>query len=139
MKAQMGELSPRGGIVRSAKRPAGWRAPGPRPPAAPSSLELWPGPREDLCWLAGDWRILQRVDGHRWSLDDLATAHLPAELSDAPERVLDLGCGIGTVALFLAWCLPCAEVVGIEAQGLSAAMARRSIAWNGVEARVRVL
>jgi hypothetical protein len=36
------------------------------PPQLPDDLsELWPGPDEDLCWLAGNWRLLQRLDGHR--------------------------------------------------------------------------
>jgi tRNA1(Val) A37 N6-methylase TrmN6 len=141
--------SPRGGILRAARRPAGWRAPGPAPaPPHPRAREaLWPGPGEDLCWLAGDWRILQRTDGHRFSLDDLVTAHLAARLLEdrprgpgaPPPRLLDLGCGIGTVLLLLAWRFPEAEAWGIEAQDQSAELARRSIAWNGVGARCRVL
>ena len=60
------------GIVRPARRPPGWAAPGPRP--GRERVELGPRPGEDLCFLAGDWRILQRLGGHRWSLDDLVTA-----------------------------------------------------------------
>src|SRR5262249_44680063 len=49
------------GVVRPARRPADWRPPGP-PPARPTArLELWPRAGEDLCHLAGDWRILQLV------------------------------------------------------------------------------
>jgi tRNA1(Val) A37 N6-methylase TrmN6 len=133
-------LSPRGGILRAARRPSGWRAggPPPRPPADPGAL--WPDADEDLCWLAGDWRILQRQDGHRFSLDDLVTAHTAATLLAAapPRRLLDLGCGIGTVLLFLAWRFPDAGCLGIEAQALSAGMAERSIAWNGAGERCQV-
>jgi len=101
--------------------------------------DLWPDESEDLCWLAGDWRILQRLDGHRWSLDDLATAWFAAsECARPPSRAIDLGCGIGTVLLFLAWRFPETHFVGVEAQAVSAQMARRSIAWNGVEARCEV-
>jgi tRNA1Val (adenine37-N6)-methyltransferase len=128
-------MDARFGIVRPARRPPGWRAPGPPPLARP---DVMPGPREDLCHLTGDWRILQRVDGHRWSLDDLVTAWFAGEQTVAPKRILDLGCGIGSVLLALAWRFPDAEVVGIEAQRLSVDLARRSIAWNGVEARCRV-
>jgi tRNA1(Val) A37 N6-methylase TrmN6 len=137
-------VSPRGGIVRAARRPEGWVAPGPLP-TPPSEAEataagLWPGPEEDLCWLAGDWRILQRLDGHRFSLDDLATAHMAARVAAArpPRRALDLGCGIGSVLLFVAWRFPQVRSIGVEAQALSAGMARRSIAWNGVAGRVEV-
>jgi tRNA1(Val) A37 N6-methylase TrmN6 len=109
---------------------------------------LWPREDEDLCWLAGHWRILQRRDGHRFSLDDLVTAEMAARLhaagcepagGPARSRFLDLGCGIGTVLLFLAWRFPEAEVTGIEAQPLSAELARRSIAWNGVTGRCSVV
>ena len=135
--------SPRGGIVRGARRPPGWIAPGPPPAAAPpddgDGDARWPAPGEDLCWLAGDWRILQRLDGHRWSLDDLVTAWLAARDCPAPPaRALDLGCGIGTVLLFLAWRFPSARLVGVEAQEVSFELARRSLAWNGVEARVEL-
>lgn len=128
------------GIVRRARRPAGWVAPGPRPATPAHRPELWPGPGEDLCYLAGEWRILQRTGGHRYSLDDLLTAHHAAEAcgARAPARVLDLGCGIGSVLLFLAWRFPDARCLGLEAQPVSAAMARRSVAWNGAGDRCQV-
>jgi tRNA1(Val) A37 N6-methylase TrmN6 len=133
-------LSPRGGIVRAARRPAGWIAAGPPPQTPEDPGDLWPGPDEDLCWLAGNWRILQRLDGHRTSLDDLVTAQLAASLaaSPAPARWLDLGAGIGSVALFLAWRFPQSRGLGVEVQPISAAMARRSLAWNGAAHRVEV-
>jgi tRNA1Val (adenine37-N6)-methyltransferase len=129
------------GIVRAARRPAGWVAPGP-PPAPPQArAALRPGSGEDLCYLAGEWRIFQRLDGHRWSLDDLVTAWMACREGAAapPARAVDLGCGIGTVLLLLAWRFPAARAVGIEAQALSVDLARRSIAWNGVAGRCRVV
>lgn len=129
--------SPRGGIVRTARRPPGWQAPGPRPPEAAAREDLWPAEGEDLCWLAGDWRILQRLDGHRWSADDLVTAWL-AGRGQPPRQAIDLGCGIGTVLLFTAWRFPTARCLGVEAQELSFELARRSLAWNGVEDRCQV-
>ena len=128
--------APAGGVVRPARRPPGWRAPGPAPRTPADRPDLWPGPGEDLCFLAGDWRILQRVDGHRWSLDDLCTAWWAVRSVGAPPaRHVDLGCGIGTVLLLLAWRFPALAGLGLEAQGLSVGLARRSIAWNGVEGR----
>jgi tRNA1(Val) A37 N6-methylase TrmN6 len=127
-------------VVRAARRPADFSAGGPAP-AIPEQLDdLWPGPDEDLCWLAGNWRILQRTDGHRTSLDDLLVAHLAATLvaDRPPARCLDLGCGIGSVLLFLAWRLPQAVCVGIEAQAVSAALARRSLRWNGITGRAEI-
>jgi tRNA1(Val) A37 N6-methylase TrmN6 len=128
------------GIVRRPRRPPGWRAPGPAPAAPRERSDLWPGAGEDLCHLAGDWRILQLVRGHRWSLDDLVTAWLAADCVQAapPRRFADLGCGIGAVLLLIAWRFPAARGDGLEAQPASVDLARRSIAWNGVESRCRV-
>jgi tRNA1(Val) A37 N6-methylase TrmN6 len=124
------------GIVRPARRPLGWIAPGP----SPRGGRVVPGAGEDLCHLTGDWRILQRVDGHRWSLDDLVTAWMATRARDEPPaRGLDLGCGIGSVLLMLAWRFPAAAVVGVEAQPVSVDLARRSLAWNGCDDRCRVL
>jgi tRNA1Val (adenine37-N6)-methyltransferase len=141
--APLSSVSPAGGILRAARRPPGWQATGPAPVVPQDAAvlaELWPRPSEDLCWLAGDWRILQRTDGHRFSLDDLLTAYTAAEALAAapPARHLDLGCGIGSVLLFIAWRFPTLHSHGIEAQSLSAGMARRSIAWNGIGARCQV-
>lgn len=134
------------GIVRPPRRPAGWRAPGPVPVTPHDQRHLWPCRGEDLCYLSGDWRILQRVDGHRWSLDDLVTAWVAADelrvgkeqLSPVTPRIADLGCGIGAVLLMLAWRFPRARLVGVEAQEVSVDLARRSIAWNGAGGRCEV-
>ena len=129
------------GVVRRARRPVGWSAPGPPPGGATEDGRLGPRPGEDLCYLAGDWRILQRLDGQRWSLDDLVTAWCAAEetLAAPPTSLLDLGCGIGAVLMLLAWRLPRARAVGIEAQGVSVDLARRSLAWNGAADRSAVV
>jgi len=137
------QASPAGGVLRAARRPSGWLAAGPVPLLPARLDELWPRSGEDLCWLAGNWRILQRTDGHRTSLDDLLTAHLAATLVEAGTAgggaFLDLGCGIGSVLLLLAWRFPWARLHGIEAQEVSAGLARRSIAWNGVADRTTVV
>jgi tRNA1(Val) A37 N6-methylase TrmN6 len=128
------------GIVRPPRRPPGWHAPGP-PPAAPArDRSAWPAAGEDLCHLSGDWRILQRLDGHRWSLDDLVTAWVAAEEGERrpPARIADLGCGIGAVLMLLAWRFPAARGVGVEAQEVSVGLARRSLVWNGAAGRCEV-
>jgi tRNA1Val (adenine37-N6)-methyltransferase len=102
--------------------------------------DLGPFAGEDLCHLAGEWRIMQRVDGHRWSLDDLVTAWMAVDETRGalPDRVVDLGCGIGTVLLLLAWRFADARLVGVEAQAVSVDLARRSIAWNDAGGRCDV-
>jgi tRNA1(Val) A37 N6-methylase TrmN6 len=121
------------GTIRPARRPPGWRAPGPRPAGPGADPTLLPGAGEDLCHLAGDWRIFQRAGGHRWSLDDLVTAAVAAaELgAAAPARVADLGCGLGAVLMLCAWRWPQARCEGVEAEPDKAALARRSLRWNG--------
>jgi tRNA1(Val) A37 N6-methylase TrmN6 len=125
------------GIVRPPRRPPGWCPPGPLPRGRP---DLVPQAGEDLCFLGGNWRIFQRRDGHRWSLDDLVTAWFAAEQmgEQVPRRIADLGCGIGAVLMLLAWRFPDARLVGVEAQAVSLDLARRSLAWNGIEGRCEV-
>lgn len=129
------------GLLRPPKRPPGWIAPGPRP-SPPEGVDWLPREGEDLCFLVGDYRILQRKDGHRFSSDDLVTAHFAARAAlsrgRAPERICDLGCGIGTVLLVLAWRFSEARCTGIEAQEVSAQLARRSIRYNGLSGRCSV-
>src|SRR5580704_11821462 len=71
--------------------------------------------------LTADFVIFQRRRGHRHSTDDLLTAwyaalHVPRV--EAP-RILDLGSGIGSIALALAWRFPGAHVTAVEAQSQS--------------------
>jgi len=129
------------GIVRVARRPSGWTAPGPAPAGAQGRAELAPAADEDLCYLTGDWRVFQKQRGHRWSLDDLVTAWIATRDRDPRQavRALDLGCGLGSVLLAVAWRLPSADVTGVEAQPDRAALGQRSIAYNGCGDRVRIV
>ena len=139
--------SPPGAAPRAARhaRPLGWAPPGPQPLGECGDPSLKPGSGETLSFLAGDWRIFQLSDGHRWSLDDHVTAVIAlqeaAKLARPPLAALDLGCGIGSVLLMVAWGLPAATcVLGVEAQDVSVALCRRSIRYNvGEGGRVAVL
>jgi len=42
-------------------------------------------------------RVLQRRSGHRYSVDDVATAWLALRTMPEARACLDLGCGIGSV------------------------------------------
>jgi tRNA1(Val) A37 N6-methylase TrmN6 len=98
-----------------------------------------PSADEELSYLAGDWRLFQKRQGHRWSLDDLVTAYVACREAPSASRALDLGTGLGSVMLLCAWKLSSCDFTGIEAQSDRAALARRSIRWNGVAHRCRVL
>jgi tRNA1Val (adenine37-N6)-methyltransferase len=103
-----------------------------------------PGPGEELDPLMGRWRILQSVQTHKYSTDDVVTAWVAWRASRASplhpvSRIADIGCGIGSVLLMSAWLHPTAhELVGVEAQATRAGLARRSIRLNGLDGRVSV-
>lgn len=112
----------------------GWRRPGPRPPGG-----VPPGEGETLDFLCGSYRVFQAARGHRYSTDDLLVAWWGVVSAPRVERVLDLGSGIGSVAMAAAWKLPAASFVTVEAQPFSVALARKSVRYNGLEGRFRVL
>ena len=112
----------------------GWRRPGPAPPGGVEA-----GEGETLDYLCGRFRIFQAARGHRYSTDDLLAAWYGVQCAPRVERLLDLGSGIGSVAMAAAWKLPGARVVTLEAQAFSAALARKSVRYNGLEQRFTVL
>lgn len=112
----------------------GWTRPGPVPPGG-----LEPGPGETLDYLCGHWRLFQLARGHRFSTDDLLCAWYGTQWAPRAERVLDLGSGIGSVALAAAWRLPGARFVTVEAQEVSLRLARKSVSYDGAAGRFRLL
>lgn len=112
----------------------GWRRPGPRPPGG-----LEPGEGETLDYLCGSFRVFQAARGHRYSTDDLLVAWWGVRSAPRVERLLDLGSGIGSIAMAAAWKLPAARVVTVEAQPFSIALARKSVLYNGLADRFRIL
>ena len=114
-----------------------WTIPGPIPPGA-----LGRGPEtsaeETLDSLGGHFRIFQLANGHRFSTDDVLTAWYGTSWAPLVRTALDLGSGIGTVAILSAWRLPAVRFVTIEAQPESVRLAKKSIAWNGLEDRFAI-
>ncbi len=98
-------------------------------------------PDEQSIALTRDYRLVQKRRGHRYSVDDMLVAHLAATrcVEPAPERVLDLGCGLGSVLLITAWALPEATLVGLERIEEHVDFFRRNIRLNGCEERARVV
>jgi tRNA1(Val) A37 N6-methylase TrmN6 len=90
-------------------------------------------------FLTRDVRVWQRARGHRFSSDDVATAYVACGARPEARRVLDLGCGLGSVLLHLAWKLPEAQVSGIEAQAASFELLQRNVARSGFAERVSVI
>ena len=95
-------------------------------------------PELSLDRLTADVSVFQRRKGHRFSSDDVVTAWVAMQVCPAPARVLDLGCGLGSVLLHVAWSAPNAELVGVEVQDESFALVEKNIAHNHLEHRVTV-
>jgi len=89
--------------------------------------------------LTRDVEVYQREKGHRFSSDDIVTAYIAANAMPNAQRVLDLGCGLGSVLLHLAWSLPDATLLGIEAQAISFELLRRNLERSGFANRVRIV
>jgi tRNA1(Val) A37 N6-methylase TrmN6 len=88
--------------------------------------------------LTPDVRVFQRLQGHRFSSDDVATAFVAWQEKPDARRIIDLGCGLGSVLLLLAWKLPSARLVGVEAQDESFALLERNVSRNGLSDRVTI-
>ncbi len=112
----------------------GWIPPGPIPPGARDLPDV--PPDETLDFISGHFRIFQLRDGHRFSTDDVLAAWYATTWCPSAATVLDLGSGIGSLALIAAWRLPGARLVTVEAQEMSVALARKSVAFNGLTDRV---
>jgi tRNA1(Val) A37 N6-methylase TrmN6 len=108
----------------------GWTIPGPRPPGG---VDVEEG--ESLDAISGHWWIFQLAKGHRYSTDDLLCAWYASQWAPRVERYCDLGSGIGSVALMVAWRRPGCAVVTLEAQDESLRLQRKSIRYNGLDAR----
>jgi len=86
--------------------------------------------------ITGSFRILQRKHGHRYSLDDVITAFEAAQTCPVATRALELGSGIGSVLLMLAYKLPRTHFFAVEAQTGSYRLLTQNVANNGLDARV---
>lgn len=90
--------------------------------------------------LCGDWWIYQLRRGHRYATDDLLVAWTGLQARPDAGRVLDLGCGVGSVGLLALHGLsPQATLTGVEAQEVSVGLAARTVAHNGLGERARIL
>ena len=97
---------------------------------------LRPGERlDDL--QCGGMKLIQRPDAFHFGTDSVLLADFAAPRKS--DKAVDLGCGTGAIALLMAAHQSALAVDAIEIQPEIADMARRSVAMNGMEDRVRVL
>lgn len=114
-----------------------WAKPGPW--VSPSSdPELQPTKEESLDALCGHYRIFQLSKGHRYSSDDMLTAWYGTSWCPSAQTALDLGSGIGSVGMIVAWRLQGVKMVTVEAQEISVKLARKSIRFNNLESRYEI-
>jgi tRNA1(Val) A37 N6-methylase TrmN6 len=87
--------------------------------------------------LDGRVQVAQPADGYRVAVD----AVLLAAAVDAAEgaAVLDLGCGVGSVGLCLAWRRPDLAITGLDREPVFAATARANAARNGFAGRLDII
>ena len=87
--------------------------------------------------LGGQIGFYQPEGGYRVAVDPvLLAASVPAA---STERLLDIGMGSGAAALCFAHRVPGSRVTGLELQPEMAALARRNVELNEMQARVAVL
>lgn len=80
----------------------------------------------------------RELDGGTRQLLEHAAARA-GEGTTGPSTVLDLGCGVGPLALWAATRWPSARVVAVDSNLRAVALARENAARHGLEGRVRVL
>ncbi len=84
------------------------------------------------------WKVLQKTQGFRFSIDAVLLAHFITPNPDKPQRLLDLGTGSGVMPLLLAARYDKLQIDGIELQAEMADMAKRSVTYNGMEDHIRI-
>jgi tRNA1(Val) A37 N6-methylase TrmN6 len=87
--------------------------------------------------LDGRVKVAQPDEGYRVAVD----AVLLAAAVDAAEgaAILDLGCGVGSVGLCLAWRRPDLRITGLDREPAFVAAARANAAHNGMADRLQIL
>jgi tRNA1(Val) A37 N6-methylase TrmN6 len=84
--------------------------------------------------LDGRVKIAQPADGYRVAVDAVLLA---AAVEPGPEAsVLDLGCGVGSVGLCLAWRRPDLAITGLDREPIFVAAARANAETNGARLQI---
>ena len=88
----------------------------------------------DISVLDGKVKILQPEKGFKVCTDSIMlAAACPAKKGD---RVLDAGCGVGTVGLCVNERVGGVDLVGVDVQNLSVDMAKKNVVLNEIEAEI---
>lgn len=101
--------------------------------------DLQPDALTDDAFLGGALHLLQPRKGARAGTDAVMLAASVAHEAGDPARVLEAGCGVGAVALCLAWRLPRAQVTGVEIAPELCDLGRRNAERNRLADRVEII
>ena len=102
---------------------------------AENNIDLLDGETLDTL-KGGTLKIIQHRHGYRFSIDPLLLCAFTKVQNS--ERILDLGCGSGIIALLLAHWYDDCIVVGAEVQQRQAERARRNVFINALTERVSI-
>ncbi|CAN1724113.1 tRNA1Val (adenine37-N6)-methyltransferase [Hyphomicrobium sp. 1Nfss2.1] len=109
---------------------------------APATQTLSPAAGSHLtddAFLGSALHILQQRSGYRAGLDAVMLAATVPASDNRPQRVLDLGAGVGTAGLCVARRIETAEVVLLERDPQLATLAEENVRRNNLSHRVRVV
>jgi tRNA1Val (adenine37-N6)-methyltransferase len=87
--------------------------------------------------ILGDMKVIQALEGYRFSLDAVLLAHFPA--ADRIKRMVELGSGSGVVSLLMAWRSPQVRITALEVQPAMVERSRRSVILNGLQERIDII
>ncbi len=105
-----------------------------------ATLQTSLGERVSIDGLTGDYRIFQRLKGHRHSTDDATTSWYALQQAPRVSHALDLGTGIGSVGLALLWGPSgVGRLTCIEAQQQSFTLLQANIQCNELSDRVHAI
>lgn len=82
-------------------------------------------------------KIIQHPDGYCFTSDSVLISNL-ANVKRT-DRVVDIGTGSGIIAILVAAKFSPKEVVGVEIQDRLADMAKRSVEYNGLSSKVKIV
>ncbi|MEZ4287981.1 MAG: methyltransferase domain-containing protein [Polyangiales bacterium] len=85
------------------------------------------------------FRVYQRKRGHRYSVDDVVTAYQAVHAKPNAMTYADIGCGIGSVLLMVAYKLERTNILGVEAQDASYELVVKNVGRNGLTDRVELV
>ena len=84
------------------------------------------------------WKVLQKTQGFRFSIDAVLLAHFIEPKQNKPQRLLDLGTGSGVMPLLLAARYDQLQIDAVELQPDIADMATRSVLYNHMEDHIHI-